>query len=211
MTSTHRPSGIRKFASGLAVALLAAGGVAIVAAPAHADPEGIETTISITADPDVPGSAVLHAEMVGPYIDAAGAIPAGTWSFLVADNESGAALFAQDVAQPAGGPTTAEVVWTDVPAGVEASGIVMYVPSESAEQFVFAGSSVAFASEGTPAEEAKLYQAEAPPTAVEDVSDPFPLWLGLLVTVAGLLLAAAVIVLLRRRNRPSIIEPSPEP
>ena len=210
MTSTHRPSGIRKFASALATAaVLAVGGVAIIAAPAHADPENVLMTLSVVVDPDVPDSALLHAEMTGPYIDAAGAIPAGTWSFLVAD-DSGATLFAQDVAQPTAGPTIAEVVWTDVPAGVEASAIIMYVPSESAEQFAFAGAAIPFASEGTAEEATELNQSEVQPTAVEEVSDPFPLWLGILIAAAILLAAVAVILLLRRRKKPSIVEASPE-
>jgi hypothetical protein len=200
MTSIHGPSGMRRFIIALVVAAVATAGATTVATPAHAEPDVVETTLSMTADPGTPGSAVLHAEMVGSYVASGGVIPAGTWSFLVAD-ESGALLFETEVAQPAGGPTAIDVVWSDVPTGVAASGIVRFRPSESSESVEFAGATASFTSEGGSTEALDERLSQAAPTQPEAASaEPFTLGLGILVA-ASLLVAAVGVVLLFRRGR----------
>lgn len=194
MTSWHR----RTAAFAVVATMLAIVVGTITAAPAKADAESVETTLTVTADPADPGSALLRAEMVGPYIQAGGAIPAGTWSFTVAD-DSGTTLFARDVARPDDGPTAVDVVWPDVPAGVAASAIVTYLPSEPSETVEFAGATASFIStEAAEATDVRLSQAA--PTQPQQGEDPFTFGLGILVA-ASLLVAAVGILLLVRRDR----------
>jgi len=198
---------MRRLVSAVVATLLAAAGAVIVATPAHAEPDVVETTLAVTIDPEMPNTAVLHAEMIGAYIDAGGAIPAGTWSFLVAD-DTGAALFMKDVIQPAAGPTSMDVDWSDVPAGIVASGIVSFAPSEASNQIDFAGATAAFPTEGTSANATDLNRTVETPTSTEAskstgvTSDPISLALSILL-VASLVTAAIGILLLVRRNRRS--------
>ncbi len=207
MTSIDGPSGIRRIipaiVATIVATLLAAVGVAIAAAPAHAEPDLVETTLSMTTDPQVPGSAVLRAEMVGSYVTSGGVIPAGLWSFQVAD-DSGAMLFETEVAQPADGPTFVEVVWPDVPPGVSASGIVLFQPSESSESVEFAGATASFTSEGVSADATDVRLSQTAPTQTEDrSSDPFTVWLGILVAASLLIAAVGILLLVRRDRRPA--------
>jgi hypothetical protein len=180
--------------------VLGVGAVAMVATPAHAEPDVVETTLSVTADPGPPGTAVLHAEMVGSYVSAGGRIPAGTWSFMVAD-DSGATLFTTEVARPDSGPTSVDVVWADAPPGISASGIVAYLPSESSDLIEFVGATAAFRTEGTAADatDARLTSAAPKPLSADSGSAT-----GLLTILAAASLVAAAIgiLLLVRRNRP---------
>jgi hypothetical protein len=197
-------SGIRRLAFAFVTALLAISGATLAAAPAHAEPDVIEATLTMTADPDVPTSAVLHAELTGAFVDAGGVIPGGTWSFLVAD-DSGATLFAAEVARPSDGPTFVDVVWSEVPSGILASGVVSYTPNEAVKLVEFAGATASFETEGTPEQAGGAALSREVPTAtgsakVERAPDPFTIGLGVLAA-ASLLVAGTGIALLVRRDR----------
>ena len=204
MTSTPGLSGRGKLGLALLAALLAVAGPTVAAAPAHAESELVETTLSMTADPEVPGSAILHAELTGAYVAGGGAIPAGTWSFAVAD-DSGATLFAQEVAQPADGPTSVEVVWPGVPSGILASGVVIYVPNDPAGPLEFAGATASFETPEAPENTTGATSARQAPSTTEAAPaerapEPLTVMLGVLVA-ACLLVASVGIVLLVRRDR----------
>ena len=141
--------------------------------------------------------------MVGSYVASGGVIPAGLWSFQVAD-DSGAMLFETEVAQPADGPTSVEVVWSDVPPGVSASGIVLFQPSETSGAVEFAGATASFTSEGASADATDVRLSQTAPTQTAELSsDPFTVWLGILVAASLLIAAIGILLLVRRDRRPA--------
>ena len=207
MTAIHGSSGIRRITFALVAGLLATCGATIAADPAWAEPDVVEITLTVAPDDSSPSNAVLHAEMIGSYVEAGGAIPAGTWSFLVAD-DAGVALFATEVAQPAGGPTFVDVVWSDVPSGVTASGVVSFLPNDASDRVDFAGATASFLTAGSSddateiSKQTETHASDEAEALKTETPDPVSVALGLLA-VASLVVAGLGIVILVRRDRRS--------
>jgi hypothetical protein len=205
MTARQRTSARRSFRSAIGVLLLAVGGVALAPSPAWAEPEPIETMLSVIADGHSENGIVLHAVLTGPYVQSGGYIPAGAWTFVVVDG-AGAQVFGAEIDRVAGGPTEADAVWPDAPAGLAASAIVTYTASEAADQFSFAGATAEITSDGSrePATHAQVGEPDDETLLAESApsrtADPLPV--GVSITIAVVLLGAGVLalVLIRRRR-----------